>query len=119
MQTGQFSEGAILSLAKNAYRSGEAGFSLETRGCALPVIDMQDEFLRPKWTPHWIREATRQVPRIKRLIEYCRLKNFPVIFAAYSQTHKFADPPRSGPNAETISEPEPRSDIVQQGTYLG
>jgi hypothetical protein len=100
---GQFSEGAILSLARNVYRSGEAGFSLETRGCAQPVIDMQDEFLRPNWTPHWIREATRQVPPIERLIEYCRSKNFPCIFAALGETHKFAGRPRPGPHAETIS----------------
>lgn len=96
MQPRQFSEDEILGLAKNAYQSGKAGFSIETADCVLLVIDMQDEFVKPNWTPYWVPEATRQVPRIKGLIEHCRAKKVPVIFTAFARTHNYADRPRSG-----------------------
>ena len=58
---------------------------------------MQDEFVKPNWSPFWIPEATRQVPRIKRLIEHCRTKDVSVLFTAFARTHNYADRPRSGP----------------------
>jgi isochorismate hydrolase len=96
MQSHRFSEEEVLGLARNAYQSGRAQFSIETADCALLVIDMQDEFVKPNWSPFWVPEATRQVPRIKRLIEHCRAKDVPVIFTAFAQTHNHLDRPRSG-----------------------
>jgi nicotinamidase-related amidase len=60
------------------------------------VIDMQDEFVRPGWTPFWVPEATRQVPRVRRLIEFCRAQDIPVIYTAFARTHQLLDRPRSG-----------------------
>jgi nicotinamidase-related amidase len=91
-----FSEAEVLRLARSAYQTGKAGFSITTASCALLVIDMQDEFVKPNWTPFWVPEATRQVPRIKHLIEHCRTKEVPVIFTAFARTHNCADRPRSG-----------------------
>ena len=86
-----YSEEDVLALARNGYRSGEAGFPVETGDCALLVIDMQEEFVKPGWTPYWVPEATRQVPLIAKLIAYCRHVNFPVIYTAFSHTHKGLD----------------------------
>jgi nicotinamidase-related amidase len=96
MRPNGFSEEEVLTLARSAYLSGRARFSIETAHCALLVIDMQDEFVKPHWTPFWVPEATRQVPRIKRLIDHCRRKNVPVIFTAFARTHNYKDRPRSG-----------------------
>ncbi len=92
----EYTEEEVLSLARRAYRSGDAAFPIEPGRTALLVIDMQDEFVRPGWTPFWVPEATRQVPRIRRLIDGCRALEIPVIFTVYSQTNRWLDRPKSG-----------------------
>jgi nicotinamidase-related amidase len=57
---------------------------------------MQDEFVRPHWTPFWVPDATRQVPGIRRLIDSCRKLDIPVIYTAFAASHHHADRPRSG-----------------------
>jgi nicotinamidase-related amidase len=96
MKIGSFSEQDVLNLAKKAYNEGDAGFEIKSNECALLVIDMQDEFVRPHWSPDWVPEATRQVPRIKTLIEHCRSRNIPVIYTVYSKTHNYLDRPKTG-----------------------
>ncbi|MHA1905511.1 MAG: cysteine hydrolase family protein [Candidatus Thorarchaeota archaeon] len=71
-------------------------FEIVPEKCALLVIDMQDEFVKPHWSPDWVPEATRQVPRIKKLIEQCRSKGIPVIYTVYSNTHNYMDRPKTG-----------------------
>jgi nicotinamidase-related amidase len=75
-----FTEHEVLTFAKRAYEEGHATFEVAPHTCALLMIDMQDEFVEPGWPPFWVPEATRQVPRIKRLIEHCRQRDIPVIF---------------------------------------
>ena len=96
MKVGKFSEQDVLNLAKKAYNEGDAQFEIVPNKCALLVIDMQDEFVKPHWSPDWVSEATRQVPRIKMLIEHCRSKNIPVIYTVYSKTHDYLDRPKTG-----------------------
>lgn len=96
MELGGFTESQILDWAKEAYDNGRASFDIVPERCALLVIDMQEEFVRPKWTPDWVPEATRQVPRIKKLVEHCRQVGVPVIFTAYAKTHNYLDRPRAG-----------------------
>ncbi len=90
-----FTEHEVLALARKAYEDN-AQFEVSPERCALLVIDMQDEFVKPGWTPFWVPEATRQVPRIQRLIDACRKKAIPVIFTAFTETHRLLDRPRSG-----------------------
>lgn len=59
-----YSEDEVLALARRAYRTGQADFAVVQSRCALLVIDMQDEFVKPGWTPYWVPEATRMVPRL-------------------------------------------------------
>lgn len=92
----EFSEQQVLDLAQHAYREGQARFDIVPQACALLVIDMQDEFVKPGWTPYWVPEATRQVPRIRRLIDHCRAVGVPVIYTVFSDTHHFQDRPASG-----------------------
>jgi nicotinamidase-related amidase len=96
MDIGTFNEKQVLDLAMNAYESGEAAFDIVSEKCALLVIDMQNEYVKPHWSPDWVPEATRQVPHIKMLIEYCRNKQIPVIYTIYAKTHNYLDRPKSG-----------------------
>ncbi|OGU54002.1 MAG: hydrolase [Ignavibacteria bacterium RBG_13_36_8] len=96
MRIGEFTEKDVLNLARKAYNEGNAKFEIVPAKCALLVIDMQDEFVKPHWSPDWVPEATRQVPRIKKLIEHCRSKNIPVIYTVYSKTHNYFDRPKTG-----------------------
>ncbi len=98
MTEGNYTEEQVLRLARRAYNEGNASFDVVSEKCALLVIDMQDEFVRPHWTPDWVPEATRQVPRIKELIEHCRMRGIPVIFTVYSKTHNYLDRPKTGPS---------------------
>jgi len=86
----------VVAIARRAYREGEATFELDSKHSALLVIDMQDEFVRSGWTPYWVPEATRIVPRVARLIATCRALTIPVIFTAFAQTHHRLDRPAPG-----------------------
>ena len=97
MKIGEFTEEQVLDLAKRAYETGDVEFDIIPKKCALLVIDMQDEFVKPHWTPYWVPEATRQVPHIKKLIKHSRVKKMPVIFTVYSNTHNFLDRPKTLP----------------------
>jgi nicotinamidase-related amidase len=92
----RYTEEIVFKAATDAYKNGDVQFDIKIEKCALIVIDMQNEFVKPEWTPSWIPEATRQVPKIKRLIEYCRSKNIPVIFTAFKDSHSFMDRPKTG-----------------------
>lgn len=89
-----FNENEIYERNKIIYENGQPMFDIIPSKCALLVIDMQDEFVKPNWTLFWVPEATKQVPKIKRMIEYCRTKNIPIIYTLFSDTHKFLDRPR-------------------------
>ena len=92
----EFKEALLTETARKAYITGSASFDINPEKCALLVIDMQDEFVKPEWSSSWIPEATRQVPLIKRLIENCREKNIPVIYTAFKNTHFYKDRPKTG-----------------------
>jgi len=82
----EFTERDVLELAKQAYEKNPV-FEIKSEKCALLVIDMQDEFVKPHGTPFWVPESTRQMPRIKRLLEFCRNKGISVIFTVFARTH--------------------------------
>ncbi|MFW9844634.1 MAG: cysteine hydrolase family protein [Candidatus Thorarchaeota archaeon] len=96
LKIGEFTEEFLLQLARKAYTQGDAHFEIIPENCALLVIDLQDEFVKPHWSPDWVPEATRQIPRVKKLIDHCRSKNIPVIFTVYSKTHNYMDRPKTG-----------------------
>ena len=90
-----FSEQFVLRLARAAY-SQNPSFAVKPQKTALIVIDMQDEFVKPHWTPFWVPQATRIVSRVRKLIDHCRRRKIPVIFTAYARTHFHLDRPKSG-----------------------
>jgi nicotinamidase-related amidase len=96
MKAVNLTEEKVLSLAREAYKSGEAAFDINPAKCALLVIDMQIEFVQPYLTPYWVPEATRQIPKIKQLIDFCRNKNIPVIYTVFSGTNNYLDRPKTG-----------------------
>lgn len=96
LEVREYDEETVLGLARNAYTNGDAAFDLIPEKSALLVIDMQDEFVKPKWTPFWVPDATKQVPRIKGLIQRCHERNVPVIYTVMSNTHRKLDRPLSG-----------------------
>jgi len=96
MKSNSFTKEEVLTFAKKAYDLGIATFQIDSSRCALLVIDMQDEFVKPGWTPYWVPGATEIVSHIKSLIDHCRLRNIPIIFTAFSHTHHYLDRPRTG-----------------------
>lgn len=96
MKIGKFTEEDVLKLARKAYNKGDPQFDIVSNKCVLLVIDMQDEFVKPHWSPDWVPEATRMLPQLKNLIAHCRKKNIPVIYTVYSNTHNFLDRPKTG-----------------------
>jgi nicotinamidase-related amidase len=94
MNEGKYSEDNVLDLARKGYEAGKATFPVDKKSCALLVIDMQDEFVKPHWSPFWVPEATKRVPIMKELIEFCRSEEIPVIYTVYSQTHSYLDRPK-------------------------
>ena len=92
----KYSEELVIAEAIDAYKNGDVKFDIKASLCSLLVIDMQDEFVRPEWTSSWIPEATRQVSKIKRLIDYCRSIDIPVIYTAFKGTNGFLDRPKTG-----------------------
>lgn len=91
-----YTEESIVEHAQKAFIKGDARFSVELKRCALLVIDMQYEFVKPGWSSSWVPEATRQSGKIKEVISFCREKNVPVIYTVFSNTHNFSDRPVSG-----------------------
>jgi nicotinamidase-related amidase len=79
---GEFSETYVRERGRRMYESGQARFGIDPGHTALLVIDMTDEFVKPHWTPYWIPEATRQVPKIRRLIDKFHEAKWPVIYSA-------------------------------------
>ncbi|UYP44245.1 Peroxyureidoacrylate/ureidoacrylate amidohydrolase RutB [Candidatus Lokiarchaeum ossiferum] len=96
LKINQFTEQDVLSLAKKGYYEGKATFDINPKRCALLVIDMQDEFVKPHWTPDWVPEATKMVPRLRKVIDHCREMSVPVIYTVFSNTHHYFDRPKSG-----------------------
>src|SRR5512136_2937452 len=100
-----FTEIEILENAKKAYTTGDAKFDIEKGKCALLVIDMQDEFVKPGWASSWIPQATKQVSTIKKVIDACRRNNVPIIYTVFSNTNSYLDRPLYG-NTMPIQYPE-------------
>ena len=92
-EEGKFTEEQVLQLAKNAYHHGNPDFVINPQTCALLVIDMQNEFVKPHWTSDWVPDATRKSQTIQKLITYCRIQEIPVIYTVYSDTHQYLDRP--------------------------
>ncbi len=86
----------VASLAQRAYTQGNCDFEFNKEKSALLIIDMQDEFVIPNWTPFWIPESTRQVPKIKKLVQSCRELGVPIIYTVFAKTHFYFDRPKTG-----------------------
>ena len=90
-----YSAADVLAAARQAYATGRAGFPISPQRSALLVIDMQDEFVRPGWSPYWVPAATALAPRLARLIARCRELDVPVIYTVFADTHHRLDRPRA------------------------
>jgi nicotinamidase-related amidase len=90
-----YTEEWVTERARDAYEQGRASFGIRSERTALLVVDMQDEFVRPGWSPHWVPAATRMAPRLRRLAEDCRDASVPVIWTIFDDTHLGLDRPRT------------------------
>lgn len=90
---GTFTEEEIARQAKAAYAHSRADMGIVAGKTALLVIDMIDEFVRPGWTPYWIPEATRQVPRIAAVRDAFHAAGAPVVYLAYDVSLRGLDFP--------------------------
>ncbi len=90
-----YTEEWVTARARDAYERGRASFDVRPERSALLVIDMQDEFVRPGWSPYWVPAATRMALRLRQLVERCRAASVPVIWAVFDDTHLGLDRPHS------------------------
>lgn len=90
---GTFTEEMIAAEAAFAYAHGEADMNIVAGRTALLVVDMIDEFVRPGWTPYWVPEATRQVPRIRAVRDAFHAAGAPVVYLAYDVSLRGLDFP--------------------------
>jgi nicotinamidase-related amidase len=73
---------------------------------------MQDEFVRPEWSPYWVPGATRLAPRLARFIGACRSLRIPVIYTVFADSNHRLDRPRALrklPNAAVDWQPPPEA----------
>lgn len=95
MELGTFTESHVLARARDQYENGRANVEIEPGATALVVVDMLDEFVKPEWSPFWVPEATRQVPRIKALIDAFREAQLPVVHLGYEVSLRGLNFPRT------------------------
>ena len=88
---GQFDEEYILSKAKRDYNSGIASIKINPKRTALIVVDMVEEFTKPNMTPSWVPDATKQLRKIKELIDTCRRVGVQVIYTCYAFHASYLD----------------------------
>jgi nicotinamidase-related amidase len=137
-KVGEFDEQWILDEAQRQYTEGEASFGIDPGHTALVVVDMIDEFVKPNWSPYWCPEATRQVPKIRKVIDAFHEADLPVIYLAYEiSVHglNFPAPLLDTPMGEGIKymsdeilqsvsiykdiAPEPQDIVILKHTYSG
>lgn len=90
-----YTEEWVTARAREAYEHGRASFSVSAERSALLIIDMQDEFVRPGWSPYWVPAATRMAPRLRALVDHCRASGVPVVWTIFDNTHRGLDRPHS------------------------
>ncbi|MEV5986919.1 isochorismatase family cysteine hydrolase [Streptomyces sp. NPDC052051] len=114
-----YTEEWVTARARTAYDQGQATFEIRPERSALLVVDMQDEFVRPGWSPYWVPAATRMAPRLRRLVRHCRDVDVPVIWTIFDDTHLGLDRPhalRHLPHADTDwRRPEPTHVWAEMG----
>jgi len=87
----RYTEEIVKKNAAEAYVNGDVKFPINYYDCALLVIDMQDEFVKPEWTPYWLPDAIKQISKLKDLISACRRKKVPVIYTFIKETNSCLD----------------------------
>ncbi|MFI5420319.1 MAG: cysteine hydrolase family protein [Nitrososphaerales archaeon] len=88
---GEFTEEYLKEKARREYEYGNASFKINPRKSALIVVDMTDEFTKPNYAPSWVPDATKQLPKIKSLIEECRKIGVPIIYTCYAFHPSYVD----------------------------
>lgn len=91
MELGSFTEEGIRAAVRRQYDEEHADVEPRADDTALVVVDMLDEFVKPGWSPLWVPEATRQVPRIRALIDAFHEAGAPVVYLAYDLSLKGAN----------------------------
>ena len=81
---GEFTAERQREKAARDYESGLASIKIDRRKSALIVVDMIDEFTKPNYSPFWVPEATRILPKVGFLIGGCRRLKVPVIYTYYA-----------------------------------
>jgi len=91
LRPGEFSEGYLAEKARKEYENGTASFKIDASKSALIIVDMIEEFTKPRYCPCWVPEATKQIPKIQELISTCRKLNVPLIYTCYAFHPTFVD----------------------------
>lgn len=82
-KSGEFTEEYLLTKARRDYEGGIASFKIDYAKTALIVVDLIEEFTKPRYCPAWIPDATAQLPKVRQLINVCRSLQVPIIYTCY------------------------------------
>ncbi len=83
-------------------------WEFEREKCVLMVIDMQNDFVQ-EGAVMQVKEAKKQVPKIKKLIELCRKLTVPVIYTVHITDPKYCP-------LEILSFPQLKNSGMRKGT---
>ncbi|GHE39003.1 hydrolase [Streptomyces longispororuber] len=95
MESTAYTEEWVAARARDGYERGRASFAVRPERSALLVVDMQEEFVAPGFSPYWVPAATRMAPRLRGLVEHCRTVGVPVVWTVFDDTHLGLDRPHA------------------------
>jgi ureidoacrylate peracid hydrolase len=80
-------EEQIYKEAQKEYYQHIRPWIIEPKKAALLIIDLQNAFCHPEKGGMWVPAVTKMMPKMKRMLAFCREHGIPVCFTAH-QHHK-------------------------------
>ena len=79
-------EETIYKEAQEQYYAPQKPWEFNPKKTVLLIIDLQNDFCDPEKGKFWLPGNTKMMPRMKKLLEYCRSRGIMTIFTAH-QSH--------------------------------
>jgi nicotinamidase-related amidase len=76
-------EEKIYNEAQNEYYGKRKQWTIDPKKAALLIIDLQNDFCDPEKGAFWLPANTKMMPRMKKMLQFCRDHDIPPIFTAH------------------------------------
>ena len=73
----------IYNEAQKEYYGKRKQWTIDPKKAALVVIDLQVDFCDPEKGRFWLPANTKMMPRMKKMLEFCREHDIPICFTAH------------------------------------